>query len=257
MDKVFIKGLNLLEALVLSATPRGVTDLANDLGLNKSNVHRLLQTLVHCGYVQKDPVTGRYKCTLKLWQFGLLLGERIEVRSIARPFILALAERTRETVHLSMLEGLEVVYIDKIETSQPVGTFTRIGQRAPGYCTATGKALLAWLPAEKLKPLEGHLQKFTDRTITDFAKLEREFARIRAQGFAVNHGEWHDTVCGLGAPIVDSSRKIRAAIGLSGPIQRLRPSVLREFSLEVLEAAQAVSHALGYAATEKPVRMVP
>lgn len=246
MDKVFLKGLSLLETLVLSEEPRGVTDLANDLGLNKSNIHRLLQTLVHRGYVQKEAVTGRYQCTLKLWQLGAVLAERIEIKSIARPFILQLAHQTLETVHLSILEDLEVVYVEKIESPQPVGTYSRLGRRAPGYCTATGKALLAWLPDEALKPLEGRLEKFTDRTITDLETLRHELRRIREQGFAVNRGEWHDTVCGLGAPIFDASRKVCAAIGLSGPIHRLSPGVIRDFAPRVLEAASAISRAIGY-----------
>ena len=127
MDKVFLKGLTVLETLAASEVPRGITDLANDLDLTKSNVHRLVQALVHRGYAEKDPLSGRYQCTMRLWQLGSFLANRIEVRPIARPYLGRLVKQTQESAHLSIFDGTRILYIDKIDSPQPVGAYSTIG----------------------------------------------------------------------------------------------------------------------------------
>lgn len=244
MDSTFSKGLHLLITMALSDQPRGVSELARELGLMKSNVHRLLKTLEHHRFVRKNEASGRYECTLRLWEIGSVIAERIDVKSVAAPYMAALAERTSETVHLSILDGIEVLYIDKIDSPQPVRAYSRVGGRAPAYCVATGKSLLAFEPEAKLEKLE--LTKFTPRTITSPDALKRELARIREQGYAVNRGEWRASVCGLAAPIFSSSQRPVAALGISGPIDRLPPGVLRDLTPVVVESARAISRELGF-----------
>ena len=246
MNNTFVKGLALLETLALSDRPRGVTELANDLGLAKSQVHRLMQTLADRGYVRQDPDSGRYACTLKLWEYGALVADRVDVRNVARTHLQSLADSTSETVHMSVLEQTEVVYIDKIDSPQPVRAYSRLGGRAPAYSVATGKALLAYAPAEVLEKLSGKLQRHTPRTITDFEELKRELARVREQGYALNRGEWQESVCGLAVPIFASNRRTIAAVGISGPLERLTPGVLRDFAPVVVDTGRAISRELGF-----------
>jgi DNA-binding IclR family transcriptional regulator len=246
MDTTLLKGLTVLEALAASREPRGVTDLANELGMLKSNVHRLLQTLAHRGYVRKDAASGRYECTLKVWELGALLAERLDVRRAARPHVAALAERTSETVHLSVLDGADVLYVDKAESPQPVRAYSRVGGRAPAYCVATGKALLAHAPDEIVTELSAALVRHTPRTITDPDVLRKELRRVREVGYAVNRGEWRETVGGLAAPIFDVNRAAIAAIGLSGPTDRLNTNRMREWAPLVMAAASAISRELGF-----------
>jgi IclR family transcriptional regulator, KDG regulon repressor len=255
VDKVFAKGLNVLEMLVASDEPRRLTDLADDLGLAKSNIHRILKTLVHRGYVRQDPTSGRYECTLKLWQLGVTLGNRIQIKPVAHPHLLILADETTETVHLSVLEGFEVIYIDKIDSPHPVRAYSVIGGHAPAHCVATGKALLAFSPAASQS--HGRLEKFTNRTITDFQELQEELSKVREQGYAINRGEWRETVCGLAAPVFDASQKVCAAIGISGPHNRLTLARMRDLAPNVLKAAAAISSILGYKGgltTKSPTR---
>jgi DNA-binding IclR family transcriptional regulator len=246
MDTTLLKGLTVLEALAASREPRGVTELANELGMLKSNVHRLLQTLAHRGYVRKDAASGRYECTLKVWELGALLAERLDVRRAARPHVAALAERTSETVHLSVLDGADVLYVDKAESPQPVRAYSRVGGRAPAYCVATGKALLAHSPDEIVTELSAGLVRHTPRTITDPDVLRKELRRVREVGYAVNRGEWRETVGGLAAPIFDVNRAAIAAIGLSGPTDRLNANRMREWAPLVMAAASAISRELGF-----------
>lgn len=246
MDKSLLKALHLLEALALSDEPRGITELANELGMTKSNVHRYLQTFAHRGFVEQDADQVRYRCTLKMWELGSLIADRIEIKGVARPYMMKLAEQTQETVHLSILDGGEVLYIDKIDSPQPVRAYSKIGGRAPAYCVATGKAMLALLTEPEVTRLCGELVRHSPRTITDPADLRRELDKVREQGYAVNRGEWRASVSGIGAPVLNAAREVCAAIGISGPIERLTPGVVRDFAPLVVDTARSLSMALGY-----------
>lgn len=245
METTLLKGLSVLEALAASRQPRGVTELAQQLGLLKSNVHRLLQTLSALGYVRQDAASGRYECTLKLWEMGTAVADGIDVVTVARPFIASLAQKTAETVHLSILDGTEVIYIDKIDSPQPVRAYSRVGGRAPAYCVATGKALLAFAAPAIFDDLPRKLIVHTPRTLTSRDALERELSRIRETGYAVNRGEWRDSVGGIAAPIFGPANALAAAVGISGPAERLTATRLREFAPHVVATAKAISQALG------------
>jgi len=244
VNSTFVNGLALLETLALAERARGVTELAGTLGLAKSQVHRLLQTLAERGYVRQDPENGRYGCTLKLWEYGALVADRIDVRRIARAHLEALADRTSETVHMSVLDGTDALYIDKIDSPQPVRAYSRLGGRAPAYCVATGKALLAYAPAELIAQLSP--QPHTPRTLTRLDDIRRELERVREQGYALNRGEWQESVGGLGVPIFGPNRRAVAAVGISGPIDRLTPGVLRDFAPAVIDTGRAISRELGF-----------
>src|SRR5690606_14975150 len=227
MDSTLLKGLTVLEVLAKSQRPRGVSDLARELQLTKSNVHRTMRTLVAAGYVR--PVDGAYECTLKLFELASSVLSRVDVRSAAEPYMNALARETEETVHLATLDGLEVIYLHKIESPQPVRAYSTIGGRAPAHCVATGKALLAYQDDATLAALPAELPRHTAKTVTTRDALLAELATVRRQGYAVNRGEWRETVCGLGAVVFDANARPTAAIGISGPADRLRPTTLRKY----------------------------
>lgn len=253
MDKTFHKGLLLLEALVRSDRPRGVTDLATELGLNKSNVHRSLATLKSLGYVRKNLETEGYEMTLRLWELGSNIINRLSLKPAAFPFMQGLAERTRETVHLSVLDGLEVVYIDKIDSPEPVRAYSAIGGRAPAYCVATGKSLLAFQQDAVIAGLLfSKLKAHTEQTIVKKGDFLKEMARIRQNGYSVNRGEWRATVRGLAAPIFGAGNRPVASIGLSGPGERLNDNRTRQFVPIVLAAGEAISRGFGYTADTYP-----
>ncbi|WP_431284885.1 IclR family transcriptional regulator [Humitalea sp. 24SJ18S-53] len=244
-DKSFAKGLALLEALARSPRPRGVSDLARELAMTKSNAYRLLQTLAAAGFVARDGDSAAYAASLKLWELGVAVVGRIDVRQVAHPHLTQLAEATGETVHLSILDRHDVLYVDKVESSQPVRAYSSVGGRAPAHCVATGKALLAHAPAAQVAQVLSRLEPHTPKTITDPAVMERELARIRAEGWAANLGEWRETVCGIAAPVRDSRGEVVAAVGISGPTERLRPRQMKAMAPVVVAAAAAISRQLG------------
>lgn len=245
MNNTLIKGLQLLEALAGRDRPAGVSELAAELGMGKSNVHRTLQALVETGYVVRDEARGTYFAALKIWEIGARVIAQLEVRRAASPAMQWLLEKSRETVHLSVLDGEEVVYIDKLDSPEPVRAYSEVGGRAPARCVATGKAMLAWRDpeasfAQAATPLVAH----TPATLVDRVELRREMERIRAQGYAVNRGEWRESVWGVAAPIKDRGGRVLAAIGLSGPSSRIRPARIKALAATVIEAAARVSAGL-------------
>ena len=243
MDKTLLKGLQVLEALARSTRPRGVSDLAKELDLPRSNMHRTLRTLVESGLARQED-SGAYACTLKLFELGSAVPARSDLAGLADPIMLALADETRETVHLSALEGADVIYLHKIDSTHPVRAYTTIGGRAPAYCVATGKALLAFQPDSYLDRYEGALQRFTPKTLADLATLRDELREVRRQGFALNRGEWRDSVCGVAAPVFGVGGRAVAAIGLSGPASRLGER-LDDFAGQITAAARDLTQKMG------------
>jgi DNA-binding IclR family transcriptional regulator len=131
MNNTLIKGLALLEMLAHSDRALGVTEVSAKTGLGKSNAHRLLQGLVEAGYVRQDLLSGDYTTTIKAWELGSAVMAKIGLKQMAEPFMGSLLNRFRETVHLSVLEGDEVVYIHKLDSPEPVRAYSQVGGRAP------------------------------------------------------------------------------------------------------------------------------
>ena len=226
MEKTVVKAIELIETLARMDQPAGVTSLAQELKLTKSNVFRLLNTLVHQGYVRRYEDTGQYELTLKVWHLGIAVLSRINLKKVASPYIHDLMRTTKESVHLSVIAEGDVIYIDKVESDQPVRAYSRIGDRPPAHCVATGKALLAYLPSDaQEKVLRGPLEKYTPNTITSARALRKELETIRRIGYSVNRGEWRESVCGIAAPIRDASGEVVAAVGISGPAERFKTDV--------------------------------
>ena len=247
MDKTLLKGLMVLETVAdYGNDPVTIQALAAQLGLTKSNTHRTLQTLAHAGYATRDEASGNYRSTMKLFELGARQLARLDVRRFAAPCMRQLSESTQETIHLSVLEGATVIYVDKIDSPQPVRAYSEVGGRAPAYCVATGKVLLAFQSSEYLACQVSELHAYTPVTIMEPAALKAELARVERCGYAVNRGEWRPTVGGIAAPIFDGFGTVVAAIGISGPVERLGPKRVKTLVPEVLRAGREVSRALGY-----------
>lgn len=244
MNNTLIKGLKLLELLARSDVPMGVTDLARELLLPKSNVHSLLQALVAMGYARQLPDSRRYCASIRLWELGSAVLAHLDLKRAAQPCMVHLQIQTRETVHLSILDGDEVVYVHKIDSDEPVRAYSDIGGRAPAHCVATGKALLAWQSDAAQKNRSSRLTQHSARTIVDSAAFLRAMRRIRRQGYAINRGEWRETVGGVAAPILGELGQVIAAIGVSGPLSRLGPARMRALAPLVTNAAEQISEEL-------------
>ena len=246
-DSTLAKGLTVLDWLARRPHGARVTDVAQAFGLARSNAHRTLQTLVACGWAAQDGETSTYRAGLRLFELGTLVADASDLRSRVRPQLAALAAATGETIHLAELDGAEIVYLDKFDSPLPVAAYSRIGGRAPAYCVASGKALLAALALEPpaLRARLGRLVAHTPHSITDHAALVAELERSRTRGYAENREEWRVGVCGLGAALRDARGEPVAAVGMSVPSIRFARAHARRLSDQLMACAAAASAALG------------
>lgn len=251
MNNTLSKGLQILELLAQDRTGFGTRAIARKLGLGPSGAHRLLTTLLECGYVTQDPDTKRYALTLKLWTLGSRLVAKWDIKEIGAPHLRELADQTAETVHLSVLEDCDVLYVDKIDSRHPVRAYTQVGGRAPAHCVATGKALLAFTRGAEERLADKALTPSTEHTIVSHDALGKELAQIRRRGYALNFGEWRESVRGLAAPVYDSDEQVVCAVGISGPADRLLTQRLKEFAPIVRRVAQNMSFDMGMPVTSE------
>jgi DNA-binding IclR family transcriptional regulator len=241
MNNTLIKGLQIMELLAHSDRALNLTEIAQQLGLVKSNVHRLLQSLTDVEYVIRNDGTGGYSASTRLWELGSAVLFKLDLRRHAERWMETLMEQTGESVHLSILDHYEVVYLHKIDGLNSVRAYSQIGGRAPVYCVATGKALISFQSKESIGRIASSLKQHTLRTITSSGRFMREIDQIRRQGYAINRGEWREGVYGVAAPVFNSAGHVIAAIGLSGPAARFTPRKVRHFAELLIQAALEIS----------------
>ncbi len=247
MDTTLAKGLALLDWLTRQQRACGVSEAARALDLARSNAHRTLQTLVACGWAEQDEA-ALYRPTLRLFELGMQVQAAVDVAARVRPHLAALAAASGETIHLAQRDGADIVYLDKFDSPLPVAAYSRVGGRAPAYCVASGKALLAaeGLQGEALQALLGPLVAHTPHTLTDLAALQLDLKRSALRGWAENREEWRLGVCGLGAPLFDARGVPVAAVGMSVPALRCNRTQARALAGQLLACAAAASQALGH-----------
>ena len=248
MDSTLAKGLAVLDWLARQPGGSRVVDVARAHGLARSNAHRTLQTLVECGWAVQNTSDSHYRPSLRLFELGTLVEAATDTRALVRPHLAALAQASGETIHLTVLEGAQIVYLDKFDSPLPVAAYSRIGGRAPAHCVASGKALLAALAHEpdRLRQLLGELQAHTPHSITEHHALLADLQRTRIRGWAENREEWRLGVCGVGAPVFDARGLPVAAVGMSVPAIRFSRAQARSLGEQVVACASAASQALGY-----------
>ena len=185
------RAFRLLEILSDSFGGLGVSELARRTGWPKSSIHNILVTLAQDGFVAQDPESGRYRMTVKLFSVSGSVLERIDIRVIAYPFLVKLAEATGETVNLGIMDGSQAIYVDAITGPSAIRANTWPGKRLPIHRTALGKALVAEFPDDRLEAIvkETGLQRSTPNTHMKLRDLKLDLERIRRLGYAVDDEE--------------------------------------------------------------------
>ncbi len=241
--KIFL----ILERVAI-AGETGITELSSELGLGVSLVHRLLAVLKDLGYVGQDPKSKKYFATLKLFEIGSMVRGRLNLLKIAHPVMERLSEKIGETILVGFMDEGEVVYIDKVDSGNTLKIDLSIGLRVPAYCTALGKVLLADLPQEMLNRYLRNrtFEQYTPNTITSPKEFDLHLAGVREQGYALDEGEFEDSVRCMAAPIRDDSGRAIAALGVAGPSMRLTPDKILALSDPVTSTALAISRQLGF-----------
>lgn len=236
--------------LLSDAKPRTLNEISEAIGLSPSTTFRLLSTLTYYRFVKRGEHTAQYRLGLACLALARGFQDSNDLRTVALPELETLRDITKETVHLAILDNMEVIYLEKIPGLHAIGLMSsRVGGRSPVYCTGLGKVFLANMKSEHVAAfLEQHgITKFTDTTITDPDELIRQLDQVRQQGFAFDYGEHEQDVRCIAAPIFDSEGQVIAALSVSGPGIRMDPLEAKEDLIhKTKETAMSISRQLGY-----------
>jgi IclR family transcriptional regulator, acetate operon repressor len=235
----------------------GVTNIALELGIHKSTVFRLLSTLERRGMVEQHPETHKYRLGFALVRLASGVRSAIDLTRSARPVCERLSARTGETVNLSVLEGGEVVHIEQVNLSSSALSVDWLGRRTPLHNTSNGKVFLAHLPEQALKEiLEQELPRTTAHTVVDPRALRAQLQAIREQGYGCSFEELEVGLNAVAAPVRGADGLILATVCVSGPSHRLNRERMPEVGQMTREAANEISHRLGFLGTPSRARPV-
>jgi IclR family transcriptional regulator, acetate operon repressor len=242
------RALNLLELIAEAGGQSTLSELADRAGLNISTSHHLLSTLVARGYVAKAGGRRGYFLGPKILQLSTARLRQAGLTDIAAPYLRRLSEATGETVHLATLQGEDLVTLVKLETHHAVRIDAGIvGKSNAAHATATGKAILAWLPErEMLRVLAGKgMTRFTDNTITDVAGLIEELRHVRRNGFALDREEFQPGVICVGAAVRDHTGGVVGSISISTPTERVNDAHVEAMAKLLTETTRVLSEEFG------------
>lgn len=241
------RAMMILELFSDTTRELKLTEIAEQLDLHKSTAFGILNTLKYHGLISQNDENQKYCLGIRLVELGNLVINSMDIHHIASPLLSEIRNTIEETVHLGMLEGLEVIYIDKQESFQSMRIFTTIGTRNPAYCTGVGKAMLAYLDPELVNSkLPNELKAFTSQTITSKLALLENLSEIRKNGFAMDHEERIEGLTCVAAPIFDHTGQVRYAISVSGPTIRMTDEKIQETIQLLKKASSDISSKLGY-----------
>ncbi|AOY77943.1 Pectin degradation repressor protein KdgR [Clostridium formicaceticum] len=245
--KSILRGLSVIEVLG-KEKELGVTELGDALGLNKSTVFSIIKTLEFAGYLYKNPKTGKYKLSLKLYSIGREAFNHLDIIEVIKPYLEKLSNKYQETIHLVAADRREVVYIDKIESNQSVRICSKVGERLPMHCTGVGKAILAYQSDKEIEEYirEKGLTAYTKNTITEPESFRQELKNVVKNGYSLDNEEVEEGLFCIAAPIYNFDKEIVYAISVSGPKFRMTEDKVKNIVKDVKNTCREISQKLGY-----------
>lgn len=245
------RGLRMLQLMGQAGRGLPASEIAKLSGLPVSTAHRFLVNLEAGGFLTKDEINNYY-LGLACVPLGQAAREQLDVRRVSLPHLKELNYATRETVHLTIRHKLTAVYIEKLDSPEPLRIHSRIGASVPLYCTAVGKVMLAYLDDEEQERVvnELELRRFTDNTVGSIQELQTQLTRVRKDGFACDLEEHEPHIRCIAAPIWDHAGAVNASLSVTGPAVRMSTTRLREIAPLIREAGLKISRDLGFMMSE-------
>jgi len=247
------RGLAILSTFHSDRPLIGVSELSRGLELSRSTVHRYVATLAKLGYLQQDPDSKRYRLGPKVLDLGFSALNSMDLLEVSAPHLRRLSDETQRTVNVAILDGTDVVYIERCRAARPgqqqIDLNLHVGARLPAYCTAMGKAILAFVSEERLEEVIERID-FVPRgpnTLTDPKAFREELVKIRASGIAINDEELAYGLRSIAAPIYSQSGDVLAALNLA--IHRTIVSMeelVERFAPAVIQTASDISLSMGH-----------
>lgn len=243
------KALLILKLLADKGKGMKLTEIADELDINKSTLHGIISTLRFHGFVDQDEKTQKYRLGLYLIDLGDITGKSLDIIQISSPIIDAVSAKVQETVHIGKLDSskLDVIYVNKKESKQSMRIFTSIGARNPSYCTGVGKVMLAYSNNEVLENvLKSEFQRYTDNTIIDKEAFRQRLKQYKTQGYAIDNEEYSIGLKCVAAPIFNFRGEPVYGISISGPTVRMTEQKIEECIEIIKNAANEISKKIGY-----------
>ncbi|CAL9414296.1 IclR family transcriptional regulator [Streptomyces atacamensis] len=246
------RALDILELFLDGDGILSAPEITRKLGLPRTTVHELVTTLAARSYLVPVPEQpGRYRLGVRTYQLGSRYAEQLDLAAEGQQVARSVAETCDETVHVAILEGADVIYIAKVDSTHAVRMVSAAGRRLPAHCTSVGKMLLASLPPDELDarlpgPGDEPLRAMTENSVTSPEKLREALAEIRGRGVAVERRESNPDVSCVAAPVRDGTGKVVAALSISVPMIRWSEERRTELEALAVEGAAELSARLGY-----------
>jgi len=241
------RGLRLLH--LFSQAPRGLTakQVASSSRLPVSTVHRFLANLVTSGFLNRDG-EGTYSLGIACFSIGQAAVGQLDIRRLSLPYLRELNQQTRETIHLTVRHGLSAVYVEKLDSPEPLRIHSRIGAAVPLYCTAVGKIMLAYMPEDEQERIlpQLNLQRQTSNSVGNLQELKTELYRVRKNGYACDLEENERHIRCVAAPIWDHTGSVQSSLSLTAPTVRMPVARLRQLAPMIQRAGLQISAELGY-----------
>lgn len=243
------RGLSLLSIVSESPLPLNLTGLSQQLNLRKSTIQRLTFTLQQLGYLRRDMEAKTYHLGPKVLSLGFSVMRTLDLRKVALPFLKEASREIGETVNLAILDGSEIVYVERIKTEQILNINLHVGSRLPAYCTSMGKAMMAFLPREHLEEVlkNMELSPLTAYSTKSKRELREELKKVRVRGFSTNNEELSIGLRSVAAPVRNFTGEVIGAVNIAVPSIRVSLRKLETFfAKKVIETADKISFDLGY-----------
>jgi DNA-binding IclR family transcriptional regulator len=241
--KSLYKAIKLLDCFTYENPEWGISELAKKTELLKSTVHNIISTYELCGIVEKNPKNGKYRLGYRCMQFGNIYRNTNGVIMSIHPVLEELSAQTEETVYLAFIRDNSVTYLDSVSFKKTHILPAAIGETAPVHCTGIGKAILAYMPADKFEAIiSKKLEAYTPNTITDPAALSEEFLKIRTRGYAVDNMEHEYGITCVAAPVLSKNGEPLMGISISGPSLRFSEEKILRYSEILKNYAEKIRH---------------
>ncbi|WP_139992903.1 IclR family transcriptional regulator [Paenibacillus paridis] len=250
MSGVITKAIHILDLLLPEGTEKelSVTEMSRELGMPVQSVHRILSSLMEHGFVAQNAKTKKYKLGLSIMKYGFLMWDSLMLRTIARPFMEELSQKTKETVYLATRENTEGVYIDSVDSPQILKISEPIGLKLPLFIGASNRVILAYLPRKMQEQMLEEADWGSLPTLKPLTReyIEKEIEKIHRCGYAVTSGEATEGTTGIGAPIFSYENMVIGSLNVAGPTLRFTEDTVEKNSFLVKKYADLISNELGY-----------
>jgi IclR family acetate operon transcriptional repressor len=255
-ESIALRAIGVLEQVAAAPAPMSLDDITQAIGLPKATVFRILSMLHSANLLRREQVGKRYTVGSRLTAFAADVWRNASLRTHWHGALEAAVRETGESCNLTALEGNEVLYLDRVETSHPLRMHLESGTRVPLHCSASGKLLISRMSAEKVKMLVGEepYKAFTKTTITTFSALESELKRVRKSQVGTHDGELFADSVAIAVPVTDARGNIVAAVALHAPSSRGNLKATMRHLPAIRRAAEGISATMSLAPYEAAVK---